>query len=140
MATLLVPPLPTSGEKGSYWFSFSGSLTAWLYTCCRIWRRRPRDGCLFSLWAGSDVPFSFKKAGNTSRCNGSSTIQTACLLSRHMLQNGRTMARTARWPDKFEESFPSKVCSRWDAEHFQGDTMLVRTCLHVSEERHAAKE
>jgi hypothetical protein len=55
-----------SGEKGSYWFNFSGSLTAWLYTCCRIWRRSPRDGCLFSLWAGSDVPFSFNKITTTT--------------------------------------------------------------------------
>jgi hypothetical protein len=51
----------TSGENGSYWFSFSGSLTAWLYTCCRMCRSSPRDGCLFSLWAGSEVPFSYNK-------------------------------------------------------------------------------
>jgi hypothetical protein len=79
--------LPTSGEKGSYWFSFSGSLTAWLYTCCRMWRRRPLDGCLFSLWAGSDVPFSLKKAGNTNfetqdtRCNATAQYrQVVCCL------------------------------------------------------------
>jgi hypothetical protein len=49
--------------------SFSGSLTAWLYTCCRMCRRSPRDGCLFSLWAGSDVPFSYNKVNNDLHSN-----------------------------------------------------------------------
>ena len=56
----------TSGEKGSYWLSLSGSTTAWLYICVRMCFSIPRDGRLLRRMAGRLVPFSCSKNNNKS--------------------------------------------------------------------------